>query len=471
MKKISSIKRLCSFFTALLFLLTPTISVADNFVLNFKTSRALVKVYLSVESDTKTVADDLTPAPGSQGDYSELPTHENTESQRSDMVGGLPVTGRIPSAQSHSSGLTSAADDTGQEQGAVGGVPTSPANGAVSLPVSVSFFDSDNRAESTTPEQPLTSQPAAMSRRSAEFLPTGSASVSAWLEREDRGAGEPFVHINENQLKTFIHVFARLVAMKADEMYSTPPFSRPHCVSDPEAIEPDHQLSCLCGNYICNSEVNPSWSYMKYAVALTFLATGAVSGVGFGIGIPELGGGCLGAGLIALGLEGLFFSHTTFPKEFQVSFTYNSSNLEIDTLQHMLPILQYSGSYELLSFSLNEQNASHTLSFRLWVTKAVNAEKLTNWLDTRNQQLANPFEIEISSIGEQADKEPVDKEPVDKEQTDGAQADDESADNKQPADQPADNKQAEDRPADNKQAENQPADNELMDKVEKETEL
>ncbi|WOG25479.1 hypothetical protein [Endozoicomonas sp. 8E] len=251
--------------------------------------------------------------------------------------------------------------------------------------------------------------------------------------------------------------------MEADEMYSNRPFYRPNCVSDPEAVEPSSQLSCLCGNHICNSEVNPSWSYMKYALVGTLLVTGGVSGAGFGVGIPELGGGCLGAGLVALGLEALFFSHTNFPKEFQVSFTFSSSNLEIETLQHMLPILQYSGSYELLSFSLNEQNASNTLSFRLRVTNAVNADQLTNWLETRNQQLANPFEIEVSSTGEPTDNEQVDNKQADNKQADGEQVDGEQVDKKQADSEQADNKQADSEQADNKQADNKQADSEQAD--------
>ncbi|WP_257274416.1 hypothetical protein [Endozoicomonas sp. SESOKO4] len=198
--------------------------------------------------------------------------------------------------------------------------------------------------------------------------------------------------------------------MEADEMYACQPY--PRCgifVSDPEALEHNCLMQCSCGgNQVCDSVVNPSWSRGKYAVLGALCITGISSGAGFGAGMTKFGAGCLTSGLFGSALAALFFSHTRFTNQFQVSFTFDSDSsiLDIDRLQQIRLMLQYTGGYDLVSYSLGE--TSQTVSFNIWTSKAVNADQLKTWFDNRNQQWSGPYQIEICPISRQTSFEPSD---------------------------------------------------------------
>lgn len=424
MKKLCSIKVLCSFVVALIFLLTTMVSMADNYVLNFKTSQTHVKVYLSIDPETNTDG-----APEEQATATGMSPDDVSGSHEHKTVGGLPISGPPPSVQSQPRDLTSIGSDgdrepetvdgiiqgllsdltmvehaIDQELGATGGPPVSPQTqpldlrstgidldqqpGAVrrwpaSSPVSVTIIDSIDAADSTSAAQPLTNQPDDASVHSVHYLKTGSSIVYAWLERGEVSGGNRF-HISANELKAFVRMFASLVAMKVNKMRSWKPFPR-------------------FSTYVFNSEANPTWSCGKFAVLSTFLAVAAGTGTGFGTGVSGLAYGSLVAGGVFTPLCTCFFSHTRFPNPFQVSFTFSSNQLlisqEIYDFQQIVNILQCSGGYELVSFSLDEQNASQTLTFNVRVPDNVDAKQFQNWLESKNQQLANPFQIKVSSMG------------------------------------------------------------------------
>ncbi|WOG25477.1 hypothetical protein [Endozoicomonas sp. 8E] len=287
-------------------------------------------------------------------------------------AGGPPV-----STQSQPLDFRSTGIDLDRQPGAVRRWPASS-------PVSVSFIDSIDAADSTSSAQPLTNQPDDVSVHSVHYLKTGSSIVYAWLERGEVSGGKQF-HFPANELKAFVRIFASLVAMKVNKMRSCKPFLR-------------------FSTYVFSSEANPTWSCGKFAVLSTFLAAAAGTGTGFATGISGLAYGFLVAGSIATPLSTCLFSHMRFPNQFRVSFTFTSSHLlisqEVYDFQQIVNILQCSGGYELVSFILDEQNTSQTLTFNVRAPDNVDANQFQNWLESKNQQLSNPFQIKVSSMGE-----------------------------------------------------------------------
>ncbi|WP_252176180.1 hypothetical protein [Endozoicomonas sp. 4G] len=269
-----------------------------------------------------------------------------------------------------------------EECGAAGGLPVSQPGETVSSSVSVSFPDFSDRTETTAVAEPLTTQPMAGSTHSVEYQ-TGNALVSASLESGEGNGRVPFFHLPASQLKDFVRVFASLVTMNANKMYTLRPFPR-------------------CGPFVFDSEANPSWFYGKIAVfpSLFLTAAGSVSGFAMG-GAPSagIGAGCLVAGLVYSAANAWYYSRTRFPNQFQVSFTFSLSHL-IDDLQHIAAMLQCSGGYDLMWFSLNEQQSRQTIRFNVRMPQAVDANQLKVWLESRNQRLANPFQIAVCAIDE-----------------------------------------------------------------------
>lgn len=406
MKKLFSIEILWTFIISTWLLLAPMVSAADHYILNFESPQTTVKLYLSIDPDTE-----VDEASGSQEDQepsSGLLSSDNAKTRKPKTIGGLPISETKPSAQRQTLGLTPAADEN-QECGAVGGLPVSRAIEVVSSSATAPSRASDDGVRATASDRPLTSQPAAVSKHSVYKLPTGTATVTAWLERIESGASVPVIHIPLNQLQTLVRLFASLVAMEADEMYACQPYPRCGiCVSDPEALEHNCLMQCSCGNQVCDSVVNPSWSRGKYVVLSALCLTGIGSGAGFGAGMTKFGAGCLTSGLFSSALAALYFSHTRFSNQFQVSFTFDSASsiLDIDRLQQIRLMLQCTGGYDLVSYTLGE--TSQTLSFNIWTSKAVNADQLKTWFDNRNQQWSGPYQIEICPISRPTSIEPSD---------------------------------------------------------------
>ncbi|WP_252180096.1 hypothetical protein [Endozoicomonas sp. 4G] len=413
MKMLRNLKILCSYITAVIFLLTPTASVANNYVLHFKSSRAEVKVRLSVTPDTEV---DGPPADGQEletigglpisGSTSpaqpppEVTSGDGAEIQESETADGLPTARKsgsveiTPAPQEETEAFEelpldqeSGTPPSQEECGAVGGVPDSQSVTA-SSPVIVTLIDHINihdGTESVSSIQPIANQPDTddASTLNIRSLETGSATVSAYLQRGNTGkANLPVYVVPENELQNFVRTFASLVARKGSEMHTTQPFVR-------------------YGNLICNSDANSRWSYGRFATPFIFLAAAAGTASGFGIGMPGLAYGSIVTGGVFTPLSACLFSHTRFPNQFRVSFTFSTNGLtmtqEIHTLQQIAKLLRVSGGFNLASFTRQEE--SQTLTFNVRVSSSVNAERLTSLLETDNQKLTNPFSINVSANG------------------------------------------------------------------------
>ncbi|WP_257279702.1 hypothetical protein [Endozoicomonas sp. ISHI1] len=384
MKKLCKPELFCSFVTACAFLMTTTASEAGYYVLNLKTPQTNVKVFLSVEPDTET--DARSEAQDEQEQSFSLLSGDNAEGEKFKTVGGLPVSESTPSAQSQPPELTSSDNDENQECGAVGGLPVPQSCEAISSPISVCLIDSNDRVESNTTDQLLTTQPTIVSTPTIRYLETGRARVAAWLERGVACDTIRFYQISSGMLEKFVLMFARLVAMEADEMYTCQPFVR-------------------FNNYIFDSSVNPRWYRGRIAIFVELLDTAILAGIGFTYGIPGLGIGGLIAGGLFIPLTACYSGYTRFTNQFLVSFTFNSNNLlisqEIYNLQQQIvKILQLSGGFNLLAFRFDQSSASQTLTFNVRMPKSVNARRLRLWLVNRNHHLGAPFQIEVSSVSE-----------------------------------------------------------------------
>ncbi|WP_422475053.1 hypothetical protein [Endozoicomonas sp. ALB032] len=371
MKKFLIIEALFHFVTTTVFLTAPMVLAADDYVLNFKTSKTLVKVYLSIDPDRKT--DEVSQACGLQGHSFVLPNVDNSASRNSKKAEGLPIF-NSPFSRVHAPGMTPFYNDETEERGAVGGLPI-----AVSLFELEFEFDSDDEDESSPPAQPLTTQPVAVSTHSIQNLQTGRASVSAWLERVEMADDAPSIHVPSTQLNAFVRVFARLVAMEPKEMNTYQPFTR-------------------CGIFVCDSTANRIWKYGKFVPFFALILTAASSSAAFAEGAPILAAVSLAAGLLITSASTLFYSLTHFPNQFQVNFTFSSNNFEICNLQRIAIMLKYSGGYELVSYILDDQHDSQTLRFNVRMPDAVDANQLKAWLESHNHHWASPFQIGVSDI-------------------------------------------------------------------------
>ncbi len=283
------------------------------------------------------------------------------------------------SAQGQSLKLSSVDLNQPVECEAIGGLSVSQTSGPAQSPVLVHIFDSDNERESTPLVEPLTSQPVAGSKNLVHFVPTEIRNVYLHLERREENDSVYWIRVPSKQLPEFIRVFASLVAMEAKDLYTHLPFPR-------------------CGSFVCNSIANPSWYRGKFALLTSLILTSAGTGFGYGIGISNLGTGTLAGGLLSLPVITLLYSYTRFPRQFQVGFTFSSSKLEIYSLQLIEIMLKCTGGYELVSFRLNEHHNSQTLVFNVRMPSAVDDNQLRTWLESRNHQWADLFQIEVSSI-------------------------------------------------------------------------
>ncbi|WOG25478.1 hypothetical protein [Endozoicomonas sp. 8E] len=371
MKKLMLIKVLFNIVTAAVFLLAPKVSAADYYVLNFKTSRTLIKVSLFIGPDR--VIDRVSQACRPQGHSFVLPDVDTSGNRKSRKAEGLPIF-KSSFSKVHPSGLTPFYNDETEDRGAVGGLPI-----AVSLFELEFEFDSDDEGEPPSPAQPITTQPEAITTHSIQNLKTGRASISAWLERAEMLDDAPLIHIPSNQLNAFVSAFARLVAAEPKEMNTYQPFTR-------------------CGSFVCDSAANRLWKYGKFVPFSALFLTAASSTAAFAMGAAGFGAGSLAAGSLFASVSGLFYSHTHFPNQFQVSFTFSSSNFEICILQQIAIMLKYSGGYELVSYSSDDQHGSQTLRFNVRVSDAVDASQLKAWLESHNHQWGSPFQIEVSDL-------------------------------------------------------------------------
>ncbi|WP_252180350.1 hypothetical protein [Endozoicomonas sp. 4G] len=379
MKKLFSIEILCFFVTTVALLLSPSVSAANNYVLKFKTPEHTIELYLTVDPDTD--PDQLLETQGQEEQLNELLPGENRDNQGPETVGGLPVSGPAPFPQSQPSGLTAAGQNACQEHGAVGGLPAPLVCRVSSQPVS-------------NCPRPVTSQPGFNSRPSID-VPTGNHGVRASVERLESDVNVP-LHIQEGQLKAFVRLFAALAAMEADQMYTNPHFTRcGNCINTPAPSDATSEWKWSCGDLVCDSVVNPSWRYWKYGIGSLLGLTGTGTGVAFGTGAITVGAIALPSGFLLSGLVAFVGSYTEFPNQLQVSFTFDSQNLDIDRLQQIRIMLQCSGSYHLLSYSMDGN--SQTLTFNVQTTNAVDADQLSEWLDESNLQFENAFNIEVSS--------------------------------------------------------------------------
>ncbi len=388
-KKHYNLKFLWNFITVVAILLMPTTSLAGYYVLNLKSPKANVKVFLSVEPDTDT--DGPSEAQGLQEQSSKLLSSENREPE---TIGGLPVSESMHSAQRPPT--ESASDDTteNQEYGAVGGLPVAQGDAAISSPISVSLMASINETKSNASPLPLVTQPDTTSTPTIRYLETGSATVQTWVERAVASDAARFYQIPSSRLKEFVLTLARLVATETSEIHSFQPIVR-------------------YGRYVCNSDLNPSWYIGRIAILTLFLATSASTASGFAMGIPVLGPVSLTTEVCCTPYATYRLSRTQFPNQLQVSFTFNSNSLvvseETHHLQQIVNILQSSGGFNLVDFSfdpLDGQSARQTLTFNVRAPASMSAPHLQGLLEQSNERFGRPFKIQVSAIGEPICKKP-----------------------------------------------------------------
>ena len=232
-------------------------------------------------------------------------------------------------------------------------------------------------------------QPEAIRSLHGVVVPTGNASVSAWLE--DGSPGEepqrsPVFRVPGNRVEEFALLIVSLMSMSGEQIQTCGPM-------------------CRQGNYVFDSSVNPCWKWGRCVVPAIGLATSGGTYAGFSLGIKGLGAGCLTAGGIYTPISTWLLGYTPFSSVYQVSFSFNWSSLpvtweQVVYLRQVASMLQRTGEYSLMASSLNSLRREQVLTFRVRMPTGVSADQLETWLGDLNRQYGNRFRINISPVSE-----------------------------------------------------------------------